>query len=123
MPNPHPIELRERAVRSYEHGEGTYPTVSELFGVSRSALQSWVKLYRETGSLEPQPKGGGTPSPVNLRVFSQVVAAKPDATTEEMTRVYNQKVTACERVHRSSVQRALIRSGFVYKKKTTARRS
>jgi hypothetical protein len=51
------------------------------------------------------------------------VAARPDQTTDELTRAYNRAVTPAQRVHRSSVLRALRRTGYVFKKDGPDRRS
>ena len=44
MPAPHPIELRERAVRAYENGGDSMMVIAAQFGVALAALERWVKL-------------------------------------------------------------------------------
>lgn len=116
MPNPYPTELRERAVWAYEAGEGSYAVVAERFSVNLWTLLRWVLRWRETGTITPRAKGGGWASPVNLDVLHAVVRETPDATTEELRRAYNRRVDRAQRVHRSSVLRALRRTGYVFKK-------
>lgn len=116
MPNPYPIELRERAVRTYEAGEGAYTEVATRFAVSPWTLLRWVQRWRETGAVAPLDKGGGWISPVDGEVMHAVVRDTPDATTEELTRAYNARVARPRRVHRSSFLRALGRAGYVFKK-------
>lgn len=116
MPNPHPIELRERAVHAYLAGEGTYPEVAERFSIGTASLERWVKQYRETGSVEPTPKGGGWVSPVEVEVLETVIDETTGATSDEITREYNRRVRRRARVHRSSVLRAMHRLGYVFKK-------
>ena len=43
MPNPYPIELRERAVRAYDTGADSYATVADRFSVNRLTLLRWVQ--------------------------------------------------------------------------------
>jgi transposase len=115
MPNPYPVELRECAVRAYEAG-GTYVSVAQQFAVSVSSLLRWVMRERETGSPAPFDKAGGRRSPVAWDVLEAVVQEKPDGTTEELRRLYNRRVSRAQRVHRSSVLRALRLRGYVFKK-------
>lgn len=123
MPNPYPTELRERAVRAYESSDETYRQVAERFAVSEPTLQRWVRRQRETGVLDPLAKGGGWTSPVAIAVLQALVKERPDRTTDELTRVYNGRVAAKARVHRSSILRALQRTGYVFKKTARGRRS
>lgn len=123
MPAPHPIELRERVVAAYERGRESYDVVAATFGVARSALQRWVRLYRTTDSVEPRARGGGNFSPVDVALLEKLVLELRDATSHELTVAYNRLVGRSRRVHRSSIHRALHRSGYVFKKKWSARRS
>lgn len=123
MPNPYPVALRERAVRAYEDGTDTYQVMAARFAISVNTLVRWVQRARTTGEVAPRPKGGGWRSPVDLATLHRLVAERPDRTTDELTRVYNRTVAAAQRVHRSSVLRALQRSGYVFKKNDRGRRN
>jgi transposase len=116
MANPHPEELRARAVNTYEAGQGSFDEIAARFGIGRRTLQRWVKRKIETGSVEPDLKGGGNPSPIDVAILRRVLSAYPDAVTGELTAAYNKAVGREHRVHRSSVLRALHRLGFVFKK-------
>jgi transposase len=116
MPNPFPIELRERAVRAYESGEGSHTAVAERFSLNPWTLLRWILRRRETGSVAPLAKSGGRTSPVDIELLETVVRETSDATTEELTRAYNGRVDRARRVHRSSILRALHRRGYVFKK-------
>ena len=117
MPNPYPVELRERAVRAYEDSTDTYVEVAAQFGVAVSTLCLWVRQARDTGSVMPAPKGGGWYSPVDVALLHRLVRERPDQTTGELTAAYNRRAAPEARVHRSSVLRTLQRTGFVFKKK------
>jgi transposase len=116
MPNPFPTELRERAVRAYVEGDQSCEAVAQQLSLNAWTLLRWVVRQRDTGTVEPLPKGGGWRSPVDLEVLHAVVKATPDATTDELTRAYNAQVEPARRVHRSSILRALHREGYVFKK-------
>lgn len=121
MPNPYPTVLRERAVRAYEDGTDRYTDVAITFGISLATLVRWVQRARETGVLDPLDRGGGWHSPVDLPLLHRLVHEKPDRTTEELARAYNRAAAPEARVHRSSILRALQRTGYVFKKNGRAR--
>ena len=116
MPNPYPTALRERAVRAYEGGADRYRDVAATFGVSLATLVRWVQRARETGLIAPLDRGGGWSSPIDLPLLHRLVQERPDRTTDELTRAYNRAAVPAARVHRSSVLRALQRTGYVFKK-------
>jgi transposase len=63
------------------------------------------------------------PVKVQTDVLLEVMANLLDGTREELTAVYNRKVRRSQRVHASSVYRALRRLGYVSKKKYGGQRS
>ena len=85
--------------------------------MGRRTLQELVARFRIRGTFEPDPKGGGNPSPVDVEVLMAVLKERPDAITAELTTAYNRRVGRKARVSRSSILRALRRQGFVFKKK------
>lgn len=123
MANPYPEELRIRAVSAYESGEGSIVDVAALFGIGEATLKRWVWRHRATGGVEPQARGGGNPSPVDLERLQNLLAEESDATTWELTASYNVGLRGRARVHRSSILRALKRLGYVFKKNASARPS
>lgn len=123
MPNPYPVELRDRAVRAYETGDAAYTTVAQQFGVDRATLIRWVQRVRQTGSVAPHRKRGGWTSPVDVALLERLIRERPDMTTEELTRAYNREAARSRRVHRSSVLRTLHRRDFVFKKNDRDRRN
>lgn len=123
MPNPYPTALRERAVRAYESSDETYEDVAERFAVGEATRQRWVRRQRDTGALDPFAKAGGWASPVDVALLHALVRERPDRTTDELTRAYNRRAVPVARVHRSSILRALQRTGYVFKKNDPAQRS
>ena len=123
MPNPYPTALRERAVRAYEASTETYAEVAARFAIHINTLVRWVQGARDRGTVLPAPRGGGWYSPVDMPLLHALITERPDRTTEELTRAYNQRAAPEAHVHRSSVLRALQRTGYVFKKNARDRRS
>lgn len=81
------MDLRERVVRAYEEGDGTQAELAEVFGVSLSCIQKWVRKWRETGSVAPEPHGGGRQAKFSgkqLERLRKLVESHPDATLAEL---------------------------------------
>jgi len=123
MRGPHERSIRERAVMAYERGEGSYETVARVFDIGVATLQRWVGVYRACGRLEPLPKGGGTPSRVTEKELATILDVDPDATAVEVTATYNKRRRGNNRVHVSTIKRALRRFGYVVKKNESGQRS
>lgn len=121
MAESHPIELRLRVVKAYESGDESYPEVAARFDVGEASAKRWVWLYRRTGHVEPTPKAGGTPSTVTKEAIEAALAVVRDATAGELTAEFNRGKPRKERVHVSSVKRALHRHGYVVKKSADGR--
>ena len=116
MGKPHPVELRDRAVRLVEEGS-THTEVARRLCVSIKFVNDMVRLKRETGSLAPKRQGNpgrGKLTGVKGWVERRIVA-QPDLTIDELT-----AELAAEhgvKVHRSSIGRLLLRLGLSHKKR------
>jgi transposase len=121
MAEAHAIELRERVVVAYESGEGSYAEVGARFLVGEASVKRWVHLKRKTGSVAPLPKGGGTPSEVGADAVAGLLERLGDATANELTVEYNRSRHRRDRIHVSSMKRALHRHGYVVKKSADGR--
>jgi transposase len=95
---------------------GTYPVIAARFAVGEASVKRWVHLARDQGNVAPRPRGGGTPSAIGAAELDQLVAKLGDANAGEITAAYNRRRRGRNRVHVSSVKRALHRNGFVVKK-------
>ena len=123
MPNPYPTALRERAVRAYEDSAETYAEVAARFSVHINTLVRWVQGAREHGTVLPAPRGGGWYSPVDIALLHALIKERPDRTTAALPRAYTDRAAPEAHVHRSSVLRALQRTGYVFKKNARGRPS
>lgn len=91
-----------------------------VFTIGVATVYRWVRLKRETGSLDPRPNGGGQPAAFDddeRELVKRVVAEKPDRTLADLT------AEVCNRVKRtvstSAVVRALKRLKLTLKKKSS----
>lgn len=116
MAEAHPIALRERVVRAYESGEGSYPTIAARFRVGVASVRRWVAQFRDVGHVVPRKKGGGTHSDVSVKELEAILDKHPDANAGEITAAYNVGRRGKARRHASSIKRALHRAGYVVKK-------
>ena len=121
MPNPYPTARRERAVGAYEAGTETSVEVATRFSIHINTVVRWVQGARDRGTVLPVARGGGWYSPVDIPLLQALVEERPDRTTDELTRAYNQRAAPEAQVHRSSVLRAWQRTGYVFKKTLAAR--
>jgi transposase len=121
MPNPYDVALRERAVAAYESGEGSYAHLAAVFDLDHRTVERWVARWRQTGSVAPQPKGGGWRCPIDTTVLHAVIQASPDGTIDELCRAYNRRVRRAQQTSARSLRRAMGREGFVLKNNARAR--
>jgi putative transposase len=58
------IDLRERVVAAVEQGGLSRRRVAEVFDLGISTVISWVRRFRETGSVAPGKIGGRRPKAI-----------------------------------------------------------
>ena len=120
MPQPYPIELRERAVEAYQRGQEALAVVACRFRIGEATLKRWVWRAR-TGTLPPHPGAGGTRSSIVASEVEALLTRLGDATAGELTAEFNRARRGHARVHVSSMKRALHRFGYVVKKNDAGR--
>lgn len=107
------MDLRERVVAACDRGEGTREEIAKRFRVGVAWVYRLLQRRRETGSIEPKPRGGGQKpafDPPAAERLRQAVADRPDATLEELREAVG---VACGT---SAVHRALEKLGLPRKK-------
>src|SRR5215470_15989321 len=91
MRGPYPGDLRTRVIEFVEAG-ASRREAAEHFEVSASSAIRWVQRFREDGTCEPMPRGGGT-SP--LEKYSQqilaVIREQRDLTLNELVSVLRKR--------------------------------
>jgi transposase len=121
MPGPLSSDLRERIVLAYEEGDKTRDEVAELFQVGRASVNRLVRRYRETGTLDPSPHGGGKPRKITSRgekVLRALVEERPDATIPEFVRLMVDRAKLT--LSTSTMSRELARLGLSRKKRPSS---
>jgi transposase len=83
-------DLRERVIAAVEAGQQSRPEIAEIFEVSESTIDKWVKRWRDTGSVAALPFGGGRQRTLKecTSIIRAEVKRQPDVTLDEL----------CERV-------------------------
>lgn len=117
MPGPHPMALRERVVKAYNDGEGSFREIGERFDVGEASVNRWVALERRTGGLDHKQLGSRRPSCITPEAVAYMLSLLEDepiwTTTElaeELEDVFGIKVS------RQRVSIMLKRAGFTHKK-------
>ena len=118
MPKAHPPELRERAVRMYKNGEGTYREIAERLQVGEASVSRWLRLDRERdGDLSPRARrvrADRKITPPMEQLLVDLVEDEPEWTTAdlalELKDAYNVDVD------RRTVGKSLKRLGYTHKR-------
>ena len=56
---PYSLDLRRRVLGAWQRGEGSQRQLASRFAVHLTFVRNLLRLYRQTGSIEPRPHGGG----------------------------------------------------------------
>ena len=113
-------DLRARVVAACDARDGTREQIADRFSVSVAWVRKLIRQRRETGSIDPKPRGGGRAPAFDAeaaRRLREAVRADDDATLQELARAAG--VSCCA----SAVHRALARLGITRKKSRGGRPS
>ena len=112
----YPAMVRRRIIELYEQDYAT-SEIAEVFGVCESGVRRVRQRLRERGTLEDPPPTCGRKPLMTLQHERQIrdhVAAKPDATREEIRAALGLTVSL------QSISKWLKRLGLVLKKSRSA---
>ena len=115
--SPLSIDLRSRIIRAWQKERLGAPELASRFTVGTATVKRLIRRFRETGSVEPRPHGGGQRPKIpaeKLPRVQQLLEANPDWSVEEFTAAYNRQDHV--KVSRSTMDRAVRRAGFTRKK-------
>ena len=104
-------DLRTRVI-AYVNAGGSRLSAAKLFDLSEKTVRNWLRLYKESGSVEPRPHGGGFTSKVDSTDFVQYVSEHPDNTLKETGAHFG--------ISHQGVAYNLRKHGYAYKKKHCA---
>ncbi len=108
------LDMRKHVMMAVEEGVQTRKEIADTFGVTTRWIRMLVQQYRERGSIEPLPHGGGREekfTPERLRRLKALVDKKPSATLDELRKA--SRVACCN----MTVARALKQLGYTRKKR------
>ncbi len=122
MPHPLSNDLRERVVSYIEAGHSRHEAAAH-FDTSVSFAVNLMKLWRETGSVDPRPRGGfrhGKLKP-HCDFILKTVTARGDITMPELAK----ELSAAKglEVTASALSKFLISCGFSFKKNPQGKRT
>ena len=84
---PYSIDLRERVLMAVDADEGTQEEIAQRFRVSARWVRKLLARRAATGSIAPEPNGGGRKPLIQgeaAEALRAAVRADPDATLEEL---------------------------------------
>lgn len=111
------MDMRERIANAIRSKRESQPCIAERFGVSISTVEGISRKINAGESLEPAPRPGRTRSlsEKHLSFLRRQIEAHPFISSYELTQRYN-KCFRANRVHRSTILRAMHELGFSFKK-------
>ncbi len=118
------MDLRHRIIRAWKAEKLQVPELARRFTVGTATVKRLIRRFRETGSVEPLPHGGGQRPKIpaeRLPRVQRLLEANPDWSVEELAEAYNRDEGA--NVSRSTMVRAIARLGFTRKKSPSSPRN
>ncbi|WP_246163648.1 MULTISPECIES: helix-turn-helix domain-containing protein [Brasilonema] len=67
-------DLRKKVIDAYKNQEGSQRNLAKRFSVSLTFIQKLLKQYRNTGTVEPKPHGGGNTAKLSSEQMVLVAA-------------------------------------------------
>lgn len=115
MPAALSCDLRSRIVEARIREGLSYKEIAERFQVGEATVSRILRRFRESGSVEPRPHGGGTPrlvSDAKQGLLRRVAEQHPDATLHELSALFRKasriklsRATMCREMHRLGLTR------------------
>ena len=118
MPAALPIELRQRIVQAHARREMTAFEIAGVFQVGLTSVKRYVAKAAKGISLHPGSAPGAKPklTDEHLAWLKRQVQANPYLTSHELCGLYN-RAHPRNRVHRSTILRAMHKLGLTHKKR------
>ena len=118
--NSYSADLRERVITAWQNETETQAEIATRFAVNVSTVKDWIKRFRETGKVEPLPRGHEQPliKDAEAQALQALVEEVPEATLTQYCDAWEQATG--QRVSAPTMCRALQRFDRPRKKKTVA---
>ena len=115
------MDLRERVIDACDSGIGTNE-IAETFSVSTAWIRRLKQRRRDTGQLGPKKQRRGSIPILSKHEdkIAKIIAEKPDATSKEIAEKLGELSV---KVSRQTVDVAVRRLGYRYKKRLFARQN
>jgi transposase len=81
-------DLRQRAIDCVKSGKSQKET-ARIFNISDQSIRKWIKLEKETGSVECIQKSKGRNRKVNSAQLKAYVTENPDKTLHEIAEIFH----------------------------------
>ena len=108
------LDLRERILASYDHGEGTRYRIAQRYRVSLGMVKKLLQQRRRTGDVAPRHRHSGR-KPIILathqRQMRVLLERKPDLTLQELRAAVELDCSL------PAIHYALAKLGLTYKKR------
>ena len=92
--SPLSVDLRQRIIQAWQNEKARVPELAERFSVGTATVKRLIRQFRETGSIEPRPHGGGQRPKIPAERLPQVqrlLEANPDWSVDELAEAYNRQ--------------------------------
>ena len=105
MPAPLSKDIRKRIIKAREQG-ASYGKIAKELQVSVSAIRGLLRLYKETGSIDPRPLNNGRKPRINgetLASIAERIKRQPDISLQELIEEFSLPVSIpalCNTVNR-----------------------
>jgi transposase len=107
------VDFRKCVIENVESGK-TWNEVISVFSISRTTLSKWLKLNKEKGSLEDNPRAPYKVRKIDPQALISALEKTPDATLKELAQEFN--------CWPSAIERRLNKLGITRKKNHPVRR-
>jgi hypothetical protein len=113
MPRAYSRDLRIRVVNRVKESKELHQQIADNFGIGVATLRRWIKLYKETGSVEHKVPAVTRPRKVDYEKVQKFVEKNPDKTLKEVGERFKISAFATHKIIR--------KLGITYKKTLSIR--
>lgn len=78
------LDLRTRVIKKVKFGKESHQQIADNFQVGVATLRRWVRLQKETGSLQHKVPTVNRPRKVNYKKAKKFIENNPDKTLKEI---------------------------------------
>lgn len=117
------IDLRQKIIDVRQAENLSIRALAQRFQVSKNFIENLLQLYRETGTVQPRPRGGGARPKLNaeqLEQLAMLVESQNDATLGELREMLHQETGVSLSI--TTIHRQLKKMGYSLKKNTLSRK-